>query len=298
MLGRAASQIFGEVPYLEAYAQVVERGEPMRLSGRFEPMQRDFAITVFSPAPGQFATVFQDVTEHRRAEERIRQLAFHDTLTLLPNRRLLADRMRMALPAVRRHGGRAALMFLDLDHFKALNDKEGHNVGDQLLVEAAGRLMGSVRATDTVARFGGDEFVILLVDLDADAAQATAQAGVFAAKILATLDEPFVLTRQPAGSDESEGGVRNEHTCSASIGVVVFGSEAVDPEQILQVADAAMYRAKAAGRNQAVVDADLGPPAWPAPATQQVQGAVGLRAAATFELAASDRRLSPLQSAP
>jgi len=170
----------------------------------------------------------QDITERKQAEEQISNLAFYDTLTQLPNRRMLNDRLGQAMAASKRSGLYGALMFLDLDNFKPLNDTYGHGVGDLLLKEVAHRLTGCVREADTVARFGGDEFVVMLGALDGDKAESVAQAEIVAEKIRATLAEPYSLTFGHEG--EAEKTV--EHRCAASIGVVVFDSEA-DTEDIL-----------------------------------------------------------------
>jgi diguanylate cyclase (GGDEF)-like protein len=135
-------------------------------------------------------------------------------------------------------------MFLDLDNFKPLNDQHGHRVGDLLLIEVAKRLSACVRQADTVARFGGDEFVVMLGELDVDKARATELAEVVAEKIRAALSSPYVL----AVADEGVSAIV-EHQCSASIGVVVFASEGTTSDEALKWADQAMYRAKEAGRN-------------------------------------------------
>ena len=196
--------------------------------------------------PREVVSLAIDITERRRLEEQIHQLAFFDPLTGLPNRRLLHDRIERVIAAARRNGHHAALMFIDLDNFKPLNDTQGHEVGDLLLIDAAQRLKGSLRATDTVARFGGDEFVVLLGDLDGDQEQARAQAEGIASKILAGLAEPYRLARP-------DGAGTVEHHCTASIGVAVFDGEA-DQEDAFRRADTAMYRAKEGGRNRIALD--------------------------------------------
>lgn len=187
-----------------------------------------------------------DITERKRVEERIRQLAFYDTLTQLPNRRLFDDRLRQTLAANSRSGRHGALMFVDLDNFKPLNDVHGHALGDRLLIEAARRLRACVREMDTVARFGGDEFVVMLGQLQADRAGSHALAMSIAEKIRARLSAPYRLTAPADGED----GTIVEHRCSASIGVTLFADDATGPEDVLKQADAAMYRAKQAGRDR------------------------------------------------
>ncbi len=197
--------------------------------------------------PREVVSLANDITERRRLEEQIHQLAFFDPLTRLPNRRLLHDRIERIIAAAKRNRRHAALMFLDLDNFKPLNDTHGHEVGDLLLIDVAQRLQGSLRATDTVARFGGDEFVVLLGDLDGDEALAREQAERIAGKILEGLSEPYRLTRP-------DGAGTVDHRCTASIGVALFDG-AGDEEDALRCADTAMYRAKEGGRNRIVVDA-------------------------------------------
>ena len=193
-----------------------------------------------------------DITERHEAEaarnalqEQIRQMAFFDPLTQLPNRRLLDDRLNQALAASKRSGLYGALMFLDLDNFKPLNDAHGHAAGDLLLAEVARRLTAFVRETDTVARLGGDEFVVLLNELDVDKATSTEQARAVAEKIRVALAEPYRLTVTQPGDPVTTV----EHHCSASIGVVLFVNHLSSQVDLMKWADAAMYQAKDAGRN-------------------------------------------------
>jgi diguanylate cyclase (GGDEF)-like protein/PAS domain S-box-containing protein len=175
-----------------------------------------------------------DVTAQRRAEAEVQRLAYYDTLTRLPNRRLLTDRLRQSLAASARTGRRGAVLCIDLDDFKRVNDTRGHPIGDQVLVEAAERLKGCVRTEDTVARVGGDEFVVVLERLDGEPRQAAARADEAAHRLMAALSRPYDVP-----------GLRFHS--SASIGVAMFGDDA-SVEDVLMHADAAMYRAKAAGR--------------------------------------------------
>ena len=175
--------------------------------------------------------VSQDISERKRQEEEARFLAYHDTLTGLPNRRLLDDRLRQAVFLAQRRDTRVALMVVDLDNFKQVNDALGHRAGDAVLREAANRIAGCLRKADTLARHGGDEFVVVIPDLQLDS-----DCQVVAEKILRSLVPPF----------EVDG---RDFTIGASIGASLFPVDAGDGEAMLRNADAAMYRAKQLGRN-------------------------------------------------
>ena len=175
--------------------------------------------------------VSQDITERKRQEEEIRYLAYHDTLTGLPNRRLLDDRLRQNVYMAQRRDGRLAVMVIDLDHFKAVNDTCGHKTGDAVLREVAHRLSTCVRKADTLARPGGDEFVVVMSELSLES-----DCALVAEKILRAL-EPGI---------EVDGQV---FSMGASIGISLFPSDAGDGEALLRNADVAMYRAKELGRN-------------------------------------------------
>ncbi|MCK6436532.1 bifunctional diguanylate cyclase/phosphodiesterase [Rivihabitans pingtungensis] len=185
-----------------------------------------------------YIATFSDISERKHAEEQIRHLAFYDPLTGLPNRRLLLDRLHQALLNSERHGRHAAVLFIDLDNFKSLNDTQGHDVGDLLLVEVAARLKQCVRETDTVARLGGDEFVVMLENLSVEFAQAVGEAERVATPIIQAMQAPFELA-----------GYRHHSSCS--IGVSVFFGCRESVEELLKHADTAMYQAKAAGRGVA-----------------------------------------------
>ncbi len=185
--------------------------------------------------PLQYIGSFIDVTHRKRVEQEIERLAFHDPLTGLPNRRLLTDRLHHALSACARNHRRAALLFIDLDNFKSLNDTRGHDVGDLLLVEVARRLGGIVREIDTVARLGGDEFVVLIEDLDPSGDSAAAAARRVGEKIGEAVAQPHAL--------------RDDiHIATCSVGIRVF-EHGARVEDLLKHADTAMYAAKTAGRN-------------------------------------------------
>ncbi len=188
--------------------------------------------------------IVRDITERKRTEEQIRNFAFFDGLTQLPNRRLLYDRLGQTMLTTKRSGRYGALMFLDLDNFKPLNDTHGHDAGDLLLVEVARRITSCVREVDTVARFGGDEFVIMLSDLDSDKTESSELAGIVAEKIRISLSEPYVLTIQHGNDVKTI-----VHRCTSSIGVVLFINHEFSLEDIIKFADSSMYQAKKGGRN-------------------------------------------------
>jgi diguanylate cyclase (GGDEF)-like protein/PAS domain S-box-containing protein len=177
-----------------------------------------------------------DITQRKAAETKIEYLAFYDPLTQLPNRRLLLDRLQQALAACARSRRRGAILFIDLDDFKSVNDSQGHDVGDLLLQQVARRLLTCVRAHDTVARLGGDEFVVMLEDLSKSPQEAAAQAEIVGEKILVALAAPCLL----AG---------HEHHSTGNIGVTLFSEHRETGDDLLKRADLAMYQAKAAGSN-------------------------------------------------
>jgi diguanylate cyclase (GGDEF)-like protein/PAS domain S-box-containing protein len=191
-----------------------------------------------------YVAIFNDITDRKNNDEMVSRFAFYDTLTQLPNRRLLDDRLEQAIATSKRSGNYGALMFLDLDNFKPLNDKHGHKAGDLLLVEVARRLTSCVREVDTVARFGGDEFVVLLSELNKDEIESGEQARVVAEKIRTLLSQPYWLTSNPSGSTK----MIVHHNVGASIGVALL-NEKSNSEKLLKYADKAMYEAKESGRN-------------------------------------------------
>ena len=193
-------------------------------------------ITQRRTPDGGTVIVYDDVTALRAATAEIEQLAFYDALTRLPNRRLLNDRLNRALAASSRSGQHGALMFLDLDHFKTLNDTLGHDTGDRLLERVAQRLTACVREQDTVARLGGDEFVVMLEGLGKTPSDAQAHAKLVGDKILASLNQPFRLGA-------------HLHNSTPSIGVTLFGDGPKDAAELLKQADIAMYQVKSGGRN-------------------------------------------------
>jgi diguanylate cyclase (GGDEF)-like protein/PAS domain S-box-containing protein len=195
--------------------------------------------------PREYISMRTDITERKLAEEKLLGMALYDNLTKLPNRRLLHERLEQAIESGLRSQRYGALLFLDLDHFKPLNDMHGHPVGDSLLEEVAVRLKNAVRAMDTAARFGGDEFVVLLGELDTDKEESIQLAAVIAEKIRTTLAEPYLIEAR-----NSDGTVKLfEHHCSACIGVTLFQGKQYAADEIVQMADVAMYQAKEVGPN-------------------------------------------------
>lgn len=203
----------------------VDEGEPVPILLSSSP------ITGADGHPQGTVYVVHDITERKRAEDRVRHLAHHDVLTGLPNRALLADRLHQAMARARREGLELALLLLDLDHFKAVNDKLGHTAGDEVLKQAAARIADIIRTSDTVARFGGDEFVVVQAVHDVPA-----DVEVVCQRLVASLDPPLDV----AGCEVRLG---------ASVGIAIFPQDGTDLDGLLRAADRALYAAKQAGRS-------------------------------------------------
>lgn len=230
-------------------SQTIEEIGAGKLDTRMQMSSGIHELRVLTRGINEMAEKLQHERDHleqriHEATGKLRGMAFYDALTGLPNRRMLDDRMKQALAASKRHGSYGALMFLDLDNFKPLNDVYGHAVGDLLLAEVARRLLVCVREVDTVARLGGDEFVVMIPQVDEDKEESMRQAAIVAEKIRATLAEPYRLTL----TRERQGRESLEHRCSSSIGVALF-SHQDSKDEVLKRADMAMYQAKEAGRN-------------------------------------------------
>ena len=193
-----------------------------------------------------FVSTAKDISDHIEIQERLQHMTHHDVLTDLPNRNLLLDRLQQALIHARSHDRMVAIMFMDLDRFKNINDTLGHNIGDQLLLQLSERIRNSVRDGDTIARFGGDEFVVMLTELDTNKKSSIAQTRIVAEKIRAILARPYRLVLQQDGEAEKTIGYR----CSSSIGVVMFIDHEYRPADLIKRADTVMYQAKESGRNQ------------------------------------------------
>jgi diguanylate cyclase (GGDEF)-like protein/PAS domain S-box-containing protein len=268
----AALRLFG-APYAQA---LMEKSTTELIHPNFREMQTDRMLKIYSYEPvgsaveckflrldgevidvevhgtaidfdGELAiqVVVRNIAQRKRIESQVRQLAFYDELTQLPNRRLLQDRLSQAIAAHKRSRNYGAVMFLDLDNFKPLNDRFGHSVGDLLLVEVAQRLKTCVREMDTTARFGGDEFVVVIEELTDNLDESKLLTHNLANKIGACLSETYQLvTQAPDGVSATV-----QHHCTASIGVAMIDNPDVTPDDLVKWADAAMYQAKSQGRN-------------------------------------------------
>jgi diguanylate cyclase (GGDEF)-like protein/PAS domain S-box-containing protein len=262
--GYSAAEVIGRNPklmssgrhdrefYTAMWKQLLETGTwageiwDRRKSGEIYP--KWMTITAVRNEQGEtskYVAIFSDITQRKQEEEEIRSMAFYDALTKLPNRRLFLERFQAALASSARYGDHGAILFIDLDNFKQLNDTLGHDYGDLLLVEVARRIKACVREIDTVARMGGDEFVVLLENISSEREDAAIKAGLVAEKIRDALAQPYQLREC-------------EHDSSPSIGISLYHGNAESMEDLLKYADQAMYQAKSAGRNAVrYYDADL-----------------------------------------
>jgi diguanylate cyclase (GGDEF)-like protein/PAS domain S-box-containing protein len=253
--GYSAEEVVGKNPnllksgrqnsafYTEMWERIIKQGYwegeiwNRRKNGEIYP--EFLTITAVNDANGaitNYVSTFNDITANKSAEDEIRNLAFYDPLTHLPNRRLLMDRLQQAIASYSRSKREGALLFIDLDNFKSLNDTLGHSMGDLLLQQVGQRLESCVRDGDTVARLGGDEFVVILEDLSDQSLEAAAQTETIGEKILSRLNQPYQLGT-------------HEYRSTPSIGATLFHSQQHDTEDLMIQADIAMYQAKNAGRN-------------------------------------------------
>jgi diguanylate cyclase (GGDEF)-like protein/PAS domain S-box-containing protein len=241
LIGKHAREVFGEEVYREIdghFAQVL-KGHPVtyqaiRKSRNEEARYLEVKLLPHIADGGAVMGCFSvtvDITEHKLAEERIQRIAHHDSLTGLPNRLLFNDRLNQVLRLAKRDSRWFALLYLDLDKFKPVNDALGHTAGDELLQGVATRIRDQLRESDTVARIGGDEFTVILPEI-----ARREQAETVARKIMAALVAPFELGRQ-----------KQRVAIGTSIGIAVYPADAQDADALIRVADAAMYRAKQAG---------------------------------------------------
>lgn len=253
--GFSAEDVFGKNPrilssgrqdrqfYAAMWKQLLKTGSwtgeiwDKRKNGQIYP--KWLTITAVKDNEGittEYVAIFSDITARKKAEEEIYSLAYYDLLTELPNRRFLLDRLRQAQSIAARSKHYGALLFLDMDRFKILNDTLGHDIGDLFLIEIAKRLQNSVRDVDTVARIGGDEFVVLVEEIDLNPEEASQKVALIAEKIRSSLSKPYHLNE-------------HEHHSSPSIGVCLYQGNDGALETILKQADMAMYQAKESGGN-------------------------------------------------
>lgn len=232
MKADAASLLDGGIKdQLGLIVKAVEKRQPLSFELTRAAHSQYLHVSVFSPAPDHFAVLFEDISDRKTSEMQIQQLAYYDSLTGLPNRTLLHDRLNQAIARAGRDGKRLAVLFLDLDRFKDINDSLGHASGDQLLIEAARRLAPKIRRSDTLARLGGDEFVIMLSSSNEESNVAH-----MARSVLELLSAPYSLSGRQIFS-------------SVSIGIATYPEDGLDAETLLRCADLAMYAAKQGGRN-------------------------------------------------
>lgn len=229
--------------YEDMWKQLLSKGTwsgeiwDKRKNGQLYP--KWLTITAVKNGSGEtteYVAIFNDITTRKKAEDEIRNLAFYDALTGLPNRRLLIDRLGAALTASVRSNHYGAILFLDMDRFKVLNDTLGHDLGDLLLIEVAERIKSCVREVDTVSRLGGDEFVVLIEEVDEIAEHASQKIALIAEKIRLSLSDSYQLEKY-------------EHHSSPSIGVCLYRGNGESIDTVLKYADMAMYKAKESGRN-------------------------------------------------
>ncbi|WP_368206889.1 diguanylate cyclase [Aeromonas sp. R6-1] len=239
--------------------QVIAQIEELNRIGRFGPIDKELirkdgtcypvrvSGIILSEVDGRNILwgIIEDISDQKHAAVINYNFTLYDMLTKLPNRNLFTERLNQVIAANKRSARHAALIFIDVDNVKSLNDEYGKSAGDLLLLEVSSRLKNSVRETDTVARFGGAEFVVLARWLSTDKAEATNQAGLIARKLLAALSAPYKFD---LGCD-SQPDILIEHHCTASIGVAVFNADERDPYDFIEWADSAIYKVEETGGN-------------------------------------------------
>lgn len=233
LIGRNSIEAFGTIfqEYLPELRHALTSNEPATFEYFLPDKERYFSVQAFATGNNLIATLFEDITDRRKSEQQIQQMAYYDALTGLPNRILMMDRLSRALNRSERDHTAMAVMFLDLDRFKIINDTLGHSVGDKLLIEVASRLRSVLRSSDTLARLGGDEFVVIITDLDKEV-----NAAHVAQKLIDCLAAEFRLADQTL-------------FITTSIGIALYPDDAVTAEVLLKNADMAMYSSKDGGRN-------------------------------------------------
>ena len=228
IIGSDSFMLFGDTfrEFLFEMLNAIENGESISFELCIPGKETYYNVQAFSPDKGLVATLFEDITESRIAEQQIQQMAYFDTLTKLPNRALFHDRINQAIALATRDKTGLAVLFIDLDHFKNINDTLGHSSGDQLLIEAAQRLNRDIRSSDTLARLGGDEFVVVITNLSEQL-----NATYVAQKLINSIQAPFSIKGK-------------ELHITASIGISLFPDDGIDAETLIKHADMAMYSSK------------------------------------------------------
>jgi len=236
IIGKKATDVIPRIretgfDWISVYGDVALSGKDIIFEHYFPDLDRWYSVSAYCTERGYFGSIFEDITERKRMEEEIKRQAYHDALTGLPNRIVFMDRLDLAVTQAHRNKQNLAVLFLDLDRFKDINDAYGHSIGDQLLKEVALRLKSCLRETDTVARMGGDEFSIMLSDV-----KQMEDASRIARKIIATIQQPYNFSDY-------------ELHMSTSIGISIYPDDSIRPEMLLRNADIAMYHAKGQGRS-------------------------------------------------
>ncbi|MDO9200283.1 MAG: diguanylate cyclase [Hydrogenophaga sp.] len=233
LIGNTVLQVMPglERHWISTYGEVVISGQAITFEDHARALDRWYRVSAYRPEPGKFAVLLENITELRKAQDELKHLAFHDVLTGLPNRTLFSDRMRQAMAHAKRSGALLAVVYLDLDRFKFVNDHYGHAVGDLLLMEVAARFNNDLRSGDSISRFGGDEFALLLTGLKSES-----ELHELLKRLLLHIAAPYAL----AGQDVE---------ISMSMGVTVYPLDDSDPDILMRHADEALYEAKRAGRN-------------------------------------------------
>jgi diguanylate cyclase (GGDEF)-like protein len=233
MIGRNSFELFGDTfrEFILKMLKVLGQGDPISFELCLPGTGNYYNVQTFSPSQGLIATLFEDISERIKSEQQIQKMAYFDALTGLPNRTLFYDRINQAIALAVREKTSLAVLFLDLDHFKHINDTLGHSIGDQLLVESSRRLSQHIRSSDTLARLGGDEFVVVITRLGEQL-----NATYIAQKLIESLQTPFNI----------QG---NELHITSSIGIALYPDDGINAETLIKHADMAMYFSKEAGRN-------------------------------------------------
>ncbi|HIJ97042.1 MAG TPA: EAL domain-containing protein [Desulfuromonadales bacterium] len=257
IVGRNSFTLFGDTfrEFISEMLNNLERGASVSFEMCLPGKDYFYNVQAFSPDKGLVATLFEDITESRKAEQQIQKMAYFDSLTGLPNRALFYDRIKQSIALANREKSSLAVLFLDLDHFKDINDTLGHSVGDQLLIEVSRRLTGHIRANDTLARLGGDEFVVVITHLGV-----TLNTTYIAQKLIDSIQAPFSF-------------MGKELHVTASVGIALYPDDGDNAETLIKHADMAMYSSKETGRNSYCYFS----PAMNKKALMRLENEIGLR---------------------